>query len=76
MKNEGFNKVVAIAVGALVFQIARSLGINFGFLTVIFLAIPYALLVFYGKKQSPQVYARIIGALVVVLGIAIAAGPW
>ena len=75
-KDEGFNKVVAIAVGALVFQIARSLGMNFGFLTVIFLAIPYALLVFYGKKQSPKVYARIIGALVVVLGIAIAAGPW
>jgi hypothetical protein len=74
-KDEGFNKVVAIAVGALVFQIARSLGMNFGFLTVIFLAIPYALLVRYGKKQSPQAYAGIIGALVVVFGIAVAAGP-
>ena len=73
-KEEPFNKYVAIVVGAFVWQIARSLGMNFGFLTVIFLAIPYALLVFYGKKQSPKVYARIIGALVVVLGIAIAAG--
>jgi hypothetical protein len=87
-KDEGFNKVVAIAVGALVFQIARSWGMNsginfidtsdvylIGFLTVIYLAIPYALLVRYGKKRSPQVYAGIIGALVVVFGIAIAAGP-
>ena len=73
-KDEGFNKVVAIAVGALVFQIARSLGMNFGFLTVISLAIPYALLVRYGKKQSRQVYAGIIAALVVTLGIAISAG--
>jgi hypothetical protein len=48
---------------------------NFGFLTVIFLAIPYALLVRYGKKQSPQAYAGIIGALVVMFGIAVAAGP-
>jgi hypothetical protein len=47
---------------------------NFGFLTVIFLAIPYALLVRYGKKQSRQVYAGIIAALVVTLGIAISAG--
>ena len=48
---------------------------HFGALTVVFMVIPYALLVRYGKKQSPQAYAGIIGALVVVFGIAVAAGP-
>jgi len=70
-----FNPVVAIAVGGLVWQIARALGMNSGALTVVFLLVPWALLVRYGKKQSPQAYAGIIGALVVVFGIAIAAGP-
>ena len=74
-KDEPFNTLVALAVGAFVFQIARSLGLDFGPLTVVFLLVPCALLVRYGKKQSPQVYAGIIGALVVVMGIAIAAGP-
>jgi hypothetical protein len=41
----------------------------------ILLAAPIVLLRKYGKKQSPQAYAGIIGALVVVFGIAIAAGP-
>ena len=74
-KDERFNQVVAIAVGALLFQIARYLGMDFGALTVVFMVIPYALLVRYGKKQSPQAYAGILGALVVVFGIAVAAGP-
>ena len=47
---------------------------HFGALTVVFMVIPmvipYALLVRYGKKQSPQAYTGIIGALVVVFGIA------
>jgi hypothetical protein len=74
-KDEGFNPVVAIAVGGLVFQIVRSLGINLGALTVVPLIMPVVLLVRYGKKQSPQAYAGIIGALVVMFGIAVAAGP-
>jgi hypothetical protein len=71
MKNEGFNKVVAIAVGALVFQIVRSLGINLGALTVTPLIMPVVLLVRYGKKQTTQVYAGIIVGLVVVPSLAI-----
>ena len=67
-KDERFNQVVAIAVGALLFQIARYLGMDFGALTVVFRMVPWALLVRYGKKRSPQVYAGIIGALVVVMG--------
>ena len=41
----------------------------------ILLAAPIVLLRKYGKKQLPQAYAGILGALVVVFGIAIAAGP-
>ena len=74
-KDERFNPVVAIVVGGLVWQIARSLGMNFGALTVVFLLVPWALLVRYGKKQSPRAYAGIIGALVLVFGIGVAAGP-
>jgi hypothetical protein len=74
-KDEPFNQIVAFAVGALVFQIVRALGINLGALTVVFLIVPIVLLVRYVKKQTTQVYAGIIGALVVVMGIVIAAGP-
>mgnify|MGYP002836821351 CR=1 FL=1 len=57
------------------FQIVRSLGINLGALAVMPLIMPVVLLVRYGKKRSPQAYAGIIGALVVVFGIGVAAGP-
>jgi hypothetical protein len=58
-KDERFNPVVAIAAGGLVWQIARALGMSSGALTVVFLLVPWVLLVFYGKKQSLQAYAGI-----------------
>jgi len=69
--DEPFNNFVALAVGAFVFQIARTLGLNFGALTAIFGVIPWVLLVRYGKKQSPQGYAGIIALCFAVLVIAV-----
>tara|TARA_Y100001960_G_scaffold319470_1_gene390833 strand:- start:39 stop:1301 length:1263 start_codon:yes stop_codon:yes gene_type:complete len=74
-KDEPFNQFVAFAVGALVFQIVRALGISLGALSVVFMIAPIVLLVRYVKKQTTQVYAGIILGLVVVMGIAVAAGP-
>ncbi len=71
-KDERFNQYVTLVVGAFVWQIARTLGINFGFLLS---GIPMVLLHRYGKKQSPQVEAGILAALFVVFVIAIWAGP-
>ncbi|MDC0160553.1 hypothetical protein OAJ07_03785, partial [Gemmatimonadales bacterium] len=56
------------------FQITRTLGLNFGIMSVGFLLGPWVLLMRYGKKQSSQTYAGIIIALVVGLGIANSAG--